>query len=255
VKVEVSGIVKNFRDAAGAIVTALDGVDLTIPTGAFVSLVGPNGCGKTTLLNIIAGLLSPDVGAVSIEGKPPAEARIGFVFQDSGRSLFPWLRNIDNIALALHDSGLSRASRRRRASRFLDEMGLSELPRDRYPYQCSGGQQQLVALARELIYEPDVLLMDEPFAALDFERRVAQQLHLLALWDKAKPTVVLVSHDIEEAVFLADRVVLLSGRPAHVVEQFEVPLERPRTLDTLENPAMIDTRLRVLRAFRRVVGQ
>jgi NitT/TauT family transport system ATP-binding protein len=250
--IEIRGVSKAFADAGREQVTVVDDFSLEIDQGRFVALFGPNGSGKTTLLQLIAGLLPCDAGTIAIGGKPPEKARIGFVFQNYRESLFPWMTNLDNIAFSLGRAG-SRGERRERTREFVAEMQLDDLPLDRYPYQCSGGQQQLVALLRELILRPDVLLMDEPFASLDYERRLAQYERVLASWDKTQTTVILVSHELDEAIYLADTVLLLSRRPATICGAFEVPLPRPREPELLETEVFFELRRPVLQHFLEII--
>jgi NitT/TauT family transport system ATP-binding protein len=233
----------------------LGSISLEVARGELIAILGPNGSGKTTLLKVLAGLLDVDGGTVSINGSPPAQSRVGLMLQSYGVSLFPWLKNVDNLAFVLDKRFADRHERRQYVEQFTRKMGLADLPLDRYPYQCSGGQQQLLALARELIYEPDVLLLDEPFAALDYERRLVQHKHLLEIWTKSAGTIVLVSHDIDDALFLADRVVLLSRGPSVIAETFEVALPRPRRSELLLDSAYIDLRRTVHRRFMELLAE
>lgn len=251
--IEITDISKSYVGPTGEASPVLERFSLSVNRGELISIFGPNGCGKSTLLNIVADLLPPDSGSVSIDGKRAADARIGFVFQKYSESLFPWLRNVDNIAFSLDSSSGSRRVKRMAVRSFVKDMGLEALPLDQYPYQCSAGQQQLVALARELIYKPDVLLMDEPFVSLDYDRRLSQQEHLLNTWARTKSTILLVSHDIDEAIYLADRVVLLSQRPARIAAVFAVGLPRPRTIDTLASEAFFRLKAPILRAFMEII--
>jgi NitT/TauT family transport system ATP-binding protein len=235
--------------------TVLDSLSLDIPAGEFVVVLGPNGSGKTTLLMVLAGLLAPDSGTISIGGCRPQDARVGLMLQNYSASLYPWLRNVDNIAFVLDGAHKGQQHKREYVRTFVAEMGLSDLPLRQYPYQCSGGQKQLVALARELIYQPSVLLLDEPFAALDYERRLQQQNYLLGLWERTRTTIVLVSHDVDDAVFLADRIVVLSKRPARVAATIDVTLPRPRTVEMQTGPDYAALRGQVLQTFLGVLRQ
>ncbi len=223
-------------------VTALDDVGFTIADGEFVAIVGPSGCGKSTLLRIVSGLLEPTAGAVSVHGKTPEQARrdveFGFVFQSP--VLFPWLKALGNVMLPdrilgdrspTHGNGTEDLARR-----LLADVGLDGFE-DHYPGQMSGGMRQRVALARALIYEPSTLLMDEPFGALDEFTRDRLNIQLLDVWDKAGSTVLFVTHSIQEAIFLADRVVVLSPRPGRVARIADIPFPRPRSLDLRYDPA------------------
>jgi NitT/TauT family transport system ATP-binding protein len=217
-------------------VQALSGINLTIPDGAFVSLVGPSGCGKSTLLKVVADLMAPTRGAVTVGGSPPRTlrhaGRIGLVFQQA--NLMPWLKAADNIAL-LRDLVAGRGGAAREAATGIDELvrvvGLAGFEA-KYPHQLSGGMQQRVALARALALDPAVLLMDEPFAALDEITRDRMAFELMRLWQLYRKTVLFVTHSLAEAVFLSDRVVLMSARPGRIHREFEIDLPRPRDRET-----------------------
>jgi len=206
---------------------ALDGVDLAIRDREFVSVIGPSGCGKTTLLKIVAGLVDADEGQVRIDGTPvtdPGEDR-AVVFQTFG--LFPWKTVLDNVTFPLSIRGMSKDQAKDIAHKFILKVGLAKFE-DAYPHQLSGGMQQRVGLARALAADPQILLMDEPFGAIDAQTRELMQEELLRLWADEKKCVMFVTHDLDEAVLLADRVVVLSGQPGRVREIIDVPLPRPR---------------------------
>jgi NitT/TauT family transport system ATP-binding protein len=219
---------RGLRQAYGGTV-AIGGIDLGVERGELVCVVGPSGCGKSTLLRCLAGLLTATGGEVRLRGRPvdrpPAE--MALVFQDYGRSLFPWLSVRQNVALPLRARRLERDVRDSRVLRSLGAVGLVGLD-DRYPWQLSGGMQQRVAIARALAYQPEILLLDEPFASVDAQTRADLEDLLLGVWETSGLTVVLVTHDIDEAVYLGDRVVVLSPGPARVLETIEVGLPRPR---------------------------
>jgi len=216
-------------------VKALSGINLDVPDGAFVSLVGPSGCGKSTLLKVVADLMAPTRGTVTVGGTPPRNlrhgGRIGLVFQQA--NLMPWLKVADNIAL-LRDL-VARRGGSREAATGIDELikvvGLAGFE-TKYPHQLSGGMQQRVALARALALDPAVLLMDEPFAALDEITRDRMAFELMRLWHHYRKTVLFVTHSLAEAVFLSDRVVLMSARPGRIHQVFEIDLARPRDRET-----------------------
>ncbi len=228
--VEISNVVKIFNQGRSDEVLALSDVDLTVGDGEFVSLIGPSGCGKSTLLRLIADLIPPTTGSVSVAGKPAGQARreqaYGLAFQQAG--LFDWRTVRKNVELPLELRGIGRAERRTRAEEMLALVGLSEFA-GHYPGQLSGGMQQRVALCRALIQRPRVLLMDEPFSALDALTREELAIQLQAMHLTAPATTVFVTHSIPEAVLLADRVVVLSARPGRVRRVLEVGLPRPRS--------------------------
>lgn len=230
--------------APGAPLPVLTNIDLTIGSGEFVAVLGPSGCGKSTLLRILAGLLKPTAGTVRIDGEPPEAARrrkaIGFVFQDP--SLLPWRTVEANIALAweVNRRGVAttRVERRRQVAAMIELVGLHGFARY-LPHQLSGGMQQRVAIARALVFSPSVLLMDEPFGALDAITRDSLRDELQRIWLVRRPTIVFVTHSIPEAVYLADRIVVMTGRPGRVRAIEEVPLARPRDDSTEASPAFV----------------
>jgi NitT/TauT family transport system ATP-binding protein len=230
---------------------ALTGVDLTVREGEFVSLIGPSGCGKTTLLRLIADLEQASTGTLRINGLTPEEARnrraYGFVFQ--APALYPWRNVARNVMLPLEVMGLPRAERRARAARVLDLVGLSEF-RGRFPWQLSGGMQQRVSIARALGFEPTLLLMDEPFGALDEITRDGLTLHLHELWRRTGLTAVFVTHSVLEAVFLSTRIVVMSSRPGRVVSMIDSDLPRDRDLDVRETPEFLAVARAVRNALR-----
>lgn len=208
-------------------VLAIDKLDLKVRKGAFISVVGANGCGKTTLLYCLAGLLKPTAGTVTVAGTPPEATTCGYVFQNYRESLYPWLTVQDNISLPLQLAGVPKEDARRRSVELAERLGLS-LPMSRYPYTLSGGQQQLAALLRAVIHEPAVLLLDEPFASLDVAAYIDLTNALQRIWQATGATTVFVTHDLEGATTLADTVVALTPRPARVAEIVDVTLPRPR---------------------------
>lgn len=216
----------------GSPLQALDGVSFAVPRGAFVALVGPSGCGKTTLLRIMAGLIAPARGQALLEGEPVTrpQRRIGLVFQQA--NLMPWRSARDNIALPLELAGVPAAERAAQADALIASVGLAGFA-DAFPAELSGGMAQRVAIARALISRPEVLLLDEPFAALDALTRERLSLDLLRVWALHGQTIVLVTHNISEAVLLADEVLVMSARPGRIVDRAPVTLGRPRTLDML----------------------
>lgn len=225
----VENVSKSFRGdhTTGGPVPALGNVSLQIAQGEFVSLIGPSGCGKSTLINIAAGLVGDYEGAVRIHGDRVAAPHpsIGMVFQEE--STFPWLTTRQNVEFGLRMAGVSTAERRERAEDMIDLVGLTNAA-DRYPAQLSGGMRQRVALARALVMEPEILLMDEPFAALDEQTRMVLGEELLRIQTKLQQTVVFVTHNLGEAVQLSDRVVAMTARPATIKAIVDVDLPRPR---------------------------
>jgi NitT/TauT family transport system ATP-binding protein len=223
---EARGLRKVYASRRGA-VTAIDGLDLRAAAGEFVAIVGPSGCGKSTLLYILGGFVEPTGGEATVAGAPirgPDPAR-GIVFQEF--VLFPWKTVLGNVTYGLAERGVPRRERAERAHAYLEMVKLTGFERH-YPKELSGGMKQRVALARSLIMEPDILLMDEPFGAVDAQTRVDLQRELLQIWERTRKTVVFVTHSVDEALFLADRVYVLSSRPARVKEIVEVGLPRPR---------------------------
>lgn len=238
-------------ETADAPVIALKDIDLTIQQGEFVSLIGPSGCGKTTLLRVIADLEQPTRGAISINGTSPEQARLnrayGYVFQ--APALYAWRTVIRNVELPLEIMKRPAAERRDRASKALKTVGLENFER-KFPWQLSGGMQQRVSIARALAFEPELLLMDEPFGALDEITRDNLNVHLLDLWRQTKLTVVFVTHSIPEAVFLSSKIVVMSPRPGQIVEVIDSNLPTDRDLDVRESAEFLQIAHRVREALR-----
>jgi len=238
-------------DADGQRTVALSEVSLDIARGSFVSLIGPSGCGKTTLLRAIADLESPTSGTLVVNGMTPEQARrnraYGYVFQ--APALYPWRSVERNVMLPLEIMGMPLEERRRRSERYLDLVGLREFRR-RFPWQLSGGMQQRVSIARALSFEPALLLMDEPFGALDEITRDGLNLHLHKLWRSTGMTVIFVTHSIPEAVFLSTHIVVMSPRPGKVVEIIDADLPDERDLDVRETPGFLRVAHRVREALR-----
>ena len=232
--VAVAGVDKVF-EATGGRTKALEGINLQVQAGEFISLIGPSGCGKSTLLRLIGDLTSPTSGTVTINGKPARQARLdrdyGIVFQ--APVLFDWRTVQANVALPLEVKGLGSGEREERIKAMLDLVELKDFARH-YPYQLSGGMQQRVAIARALALEPSILLMDEPFGALDEMTRERLNSEVQRIWQQTGTTIVFVTHSIPEAVFLSSRVVVMSPRPGRIVRVIDIDLPRPRTDDTRE---------------------
>jgi NitT/TauT family transport system ATP-binding protein len=224
---EISGLAKVFPGRDGGAVEVFRDLDLAAERGQFLSLLGPSGCGKTTLLRIVAGLESASAGAVRLGGTPLAgcDPRVGLVFQEY--ALFPWRTLLDNIAVGLEIRGVPAPERRTAARRYVAAFGLEGFEA-KYPKELSGGMKQRVAIARTLITNPALVLMDEPFGALDSQTRNTLQEFLLGVWQERRDTVVFVTHNVDEAVYLSDRIAVFSPRPARIREVFDVALARPR---------------------------
>jgi NitT/TauT family transport system ATP-binding protein len=242
-----------YRYGSDGAAPALDDVSFSIAQGEFVAIVGPSGSGKTTLLRCIAGLMTPTSGSVRLAGHPvdgvPEELAI--VFQDYGRSRFPWMSVHDNVDMPLRRLRLPSAERHERIESALSEVGLADAVK-KFPWQLSGGMQQRVAIARAIAYRPEILLMDEPFASVDAQTRADLQDVALDIWRTHHSTVVFVTHDIDESVYLADRVVVLSRPPTRVEAEIAVDLPRPRDqIETKSSPAFAERRAEVARLIRR----
>ncbi|MFD2420802.1 ABC transporter ATP-binding protein [Amycolatopsis pigmentata] len=223
--IEATGVERTFV-ARRQTVHALGPVDLSIHRGQFVAIVGPSGCGKSTLLRIVAGLAAPTVGEVVIDRHDPRAPLCSMVFQDYG--IFPWKTVLANVRLPLDIAGVPRREANAAARDWIDRAGVSGFE-SAYPATLSGGMRQRVALARAFVANPEILLMDEPFAALDAQLRLVLQQELLRVWEAHRRTILFVTHSIDEALLLADRVVVLSSRPGRILDDIEVPFARPRT--------------------------
>ncbi len=247
--VEVQEVTHVYAGAGGE-VPALSGVSLSVAPGRFAVVVGPSGCGKSSLLMMMAGLRRPMAGTILCDGRPildPDPDRVGVVFQDA--SLFPWLTAVENVEFPLAIRRLPREERRRRAAAMLRLVGLEGFD-GRYPHELSGGMKQRVAIARGLVQDPPVLLMDEPFAALDEQTRMTMGEELLRIWSKTGKTVVFVTHSLTEAVYLADEVLVMSPRPGRIIDRIEVALARPRTYEMMASDAFGRLRDRIWRQIR-----
>jgi NitT/TauT family transport system ATP-binding protein len=248
--VDIRGLSLVFETADGP-VHALSEVDLAIEAGEFVSFIGPSGCGKTTLLRCVADLEQPTGGRLAVNGLSAGEARLarqyGYVFQ--APALYPWRTIARNVTLPLEIFGLPRAEREARAERYLDLVGLRDFA-GRFPWQLSGGMQQRASIARALSFEPQLLLMDEPFGALDEIVRDNLNLQLLRLWTQTRKTVLFVTHSIPEAVFLSTRIVVMSPRPGRIIDIIPCAFARERTLDIRDTPEFLAVAHRVRQGLR-----
>ena len=251
--IEADDVGVTFRPANRPPVTALAGLDLRVNRGEFVSLVGPSGCGKSTFLSIVLGLLRPDAGQVRVEGRAitgPAGDR-AMVFQEFG--LLPWRTVQSNVELGLELRGVAAAKRQQRAHDLIQLVGLTGFERH-YPHELSGGMKQRVGLARALATNPEILLMDEPFAALDAQTRDLMQAELLQVWEHSRQTVLFVTHSIEEAAYLSDRVVVLSARPGRQKAEIAVRLPRPRDYEMRLSPEFNELKLAIWNALKKELG-
>ena len=246
--VELRGVAKEFA-ARGRHVVAVEAIDLAVAHNEFAAILGPSGCGKSTLLNMVAGFERPTRGQVLVEGEPVQAPHPGraVVFQEA--ALFPWYTVLDNIAFGPRTRGTPAAQYRPRIDTLLDLMGLRGFERH-YPAELSGGMKQRVGLARVLIMEPEVLLMDEPFGSLDAQTRSVMQELLLTVWERRQQTVLFITHDIEEALLLADTVSVMTARPGRIKTRIAVDLPRPRSLEVTTSPRFNDLKRRLLALVR-----
>ena len=242
--IELRGVTKRFLTPSGGVYTALRDLNLTVQPGEFCAVVGPTGCGKSTTLALISGLEPASEGEVLVLGRPVhgIAEDIGYVFQTD--AVFPWKTVLDNVAAGPRYHGRTTAQARSLAREWISRVGLSGFE-DRYPYQLSGGMRKRVALAQSLINEPQILLMDEPFSALDVQTRALMENELLSLWANTRASVVFVTHDLEEAIALADRVFVISAGPGTVKANYPVPLSRPRNV----------TEIRMQPQFSQIYGE
>jgi NitT/TauT family transport system ATP-binding protein len=249
--VSIRGVSKVFDSGAGDRVEALRDIDLEVGSNEFISLIGPSGCGKSTLLRLVGDLLGPTVGSVEVNGKPAHQARLdrdyGMVFQQA--TLLEWRTVARNIQLPLEIMEVPKDEQRERARRLLDLVQLDEFA-EHFPWQLSGGMQQRVAIARALVFQPSLLLMDEPFGALDEMTRERMQMELMSIWNRTQTTVIFVTHSIPEAVFLSSRIVVMSPRPGRVADIIDVDLPHPRAFETRELPAYYALMTRVRESLR-----
>jgi NitT/TauT family transport system ATP-binding protein len=249
-KIEVRGVRKRY-DANGN-VEALAGVDLNVRSGEFVCLVGPSGCGKSTVLRMIAGLHRPSEGEILVHSSGARAVPTAMVFQSY--NVFPWKTIQANVRFGLEMTGMAGAEADRRATMWLGKMGLADFG-NAYPPALSGGMLQRVAIARAMAVEPEILLMDEPFAALDAQHRRILQDELLTLWQEDRRTVVFVTHSLEEALLLGDRVVVMSARPGRIIAEFEVPFARPRSPEIRGEPMFAKLEQQIWNLLREQVGK
>lgn len=246
-EISIRGLCKRYGEEL-----IYDRFDLDIERNKITTLFGPNGCGKSTLLNMVAGLSPYESGSILFDGRPLKDVRIGYVFQNYRDALMPWLKAAENIAYPLKLLRMPQTAINRRIDELVEAFGI-RFDLQRYPYQMSGGQQQLVSILRALAPDPEIICFDEPFSALDFEMTLSVREMLQNLFVKTGKTLVVVSHDIEEAVWLADRVVLLTRRPTKVAEVVKVDLPHPRDMQTLSDPEFVRIKQYALDIFQKVV--
>jgi NitT/TauT family transport system ATP-binding protein len=239
----VRGLRKTFDDAV-----VYDDFGIDLPLGRFISIFGPNGCGKSTLINMVSGLMPMDAGEVLYDGQRISETRVSHVFQNYREALFPWMKAIDNIHYPLEVMGVPREERNRRVEKLLTDFEV-RIDLKAYPYALSGGQQQTVSILRALVTEPEVLFLDEPFSALDYEMTIFMREQLQKIFMKTKTTMLLVSHDPDEAIELADKVVLLTRRPTKVAEIVDIDLPWPRNLQVTTGESFMALKRRCLDRF------
>ena len=245
--VTIRGLCKAFNGKA-----VYENFDLDLPRGQFISIFGPNGCGKSTLIGLMSGLIPSDAGEILFDGMAIGDVRIGYVFQNYREALFPWLTARKNIEYPLKFLRFGARDRREKVDALIRTLNI-RLDLDRYPYEMSGGQQQLVSILRALVIEPEVLMLDEPFSALDYEMTLFLRERLSRYFEDTKTTTLIVSHDLEESVYLADKVLLLTRAPAAVADFVTVESQRPRGIETLSDPRFVEIKAHCLDVFQREV--
>jgi ABC-type nitrate/sulfonate/bicarbonate transport system ATPase subunit len=249
---ELVDISKNFESVRGQTVAALAPVSLAIPRGRFMTILGPSGCGKSTIFNIIAGLEMPSTGTVTMDGTPilGMSGVVSYMLQKD--LLLPWRSIVDNVILGMEIDRVPKAEAKARALPLLERYGLGGFE-NRYPSELSGGMRQRAALLRTMLCDRDVILLDEPFAALDAQTRADMQEWLLDVWDDFKKTVIFVTHDVDEGVYLSDEVVMMSGRPGRVIERVPIDLARPRRREIITAPKFVEYKEHFLSLLHRPV--
>jgi len=245
--ITVRGLTKKFGG-----VPVYSNFNLDLPKGKVTCVFGPNGCGKSTLINMIAGLVPYDEGDILFDGKTLKQTTIGYVFQNYREALFPWMRAIDNIKYPLEIMGMSKADCDTRVQELIASFDV-QFDLNRYPYEFSGGQQQLISIMRALAPHPEVLFLDEPFSALDYEMTLFIREKLQEIFQATGVTMIVVSHDLEEAVYLADNILLLTKRPTRVADTVVFDAARPRDIGTLSSGAFVQTKARCLDIFQKEV--
>lgn len=247
--IEVRGLTKQFGGA-----DVYRNFSISLNEGEFISIFGPNGCGKSTFINLISGMVPMDGGTVLYDGKTIAQTRLSYVFQNYRDALLPWMRAISNIQYPLKILGMDKRARTQRVEKLLEEFDI-QIDLNRYPYELSGGQQQTISILRALITDPEVLFLDEPFSALDYEMTLFMRERLQSVFLKRRNTMILVSHDLEEAVQLANRVILLTRRPTRIAEIVPVDVPYPRDSKSLTTPQFVAVKSHCLDVFSREVAR
>ena len=248
-RIEIRGLTKQFGGS-----DVYRNFNLDLQEGEFVSIFGPNGCGKSTFINLISGIIPMDSGIVLYDGKTIAQTRLSYVFQNYREALFPWMRSISNIQYPLKILGLDKKTQLLRVEALLAEFDI-QIDLNRYPYELSGGQQQMVSILRALITDPEVLFLDEPFSALDYEMTLFMRERLQHVFQKRRNTMILVSHDLDEAVQLANRVLMLTRRPTRIAETVLVDVPWPRDARSLTSPEFVAIKSHCLEVFSREVAR
>ena len=246
--IQITGITKSFREN-GESRQVLRPVDMAIEKGSFVTIIGPSGCGKSTFFNIMAGLLPPTSGDIAVEGESILGKRgyVGYMLQKD--MLLPWRTIIDNVILGLEIKGIPKRKARKQAAPLLEKYGLGGFEKN-YPCELSGGMRQRAALLRTLLYDREIILLDEPFGALDAQTRISMQNWLLTIWKDFQKTVLFVTHDIDEAIYLSDIIYVFSERPGYAKEKITVRLKRPRTLDDTATPQFMELRQHLIKELQ-----
>jgi NitT/TauT family transport system ATP-binding protein len=252
----INSLNKSFLNK-GQTIPVLKDFALEVNKSDFISIFGPNGCGKSTLLSLIAGIDVPTSGSLKLNFGKDGKDKISVVFQDYNSSLMPWKTCLKNIYFPFEKNDqFSQQEKEEKAKDVLLMLGINErLPLNSYPYQMSGGEKQLTCIARALITEPEILLFDEPFASLDFQTRIEMISIVEQIWLKTKKTIIFISHDIEEAIRLADRLLLLTPRPATISKEYLIPFDRPRTFELEANREFIELRNEILKDFTNILGR
>ena len=247
-RIEIRGLTKRFSGS-----DVYRDFNLDLQEGEFISIFGPNGCGKSTFINLVSGMTPIDSGTVLYDGKTIEQTRLSYVFQNYREALFPWMRAIGNIQFPLRILGLDKKTQTQRVEQLLAEFNI-QIDLNRYPYELSGGQQQMVSILRALITDPEVLFLDEPFSALDYEMTLFMRERLQQVFLKRRNTMILVSHDLEEAIQLANRVLLLTRRPTRIAETVLVDVSWPRDSKSLTSPEFVAIKSHCLEVFNREVA-